>query len=159
MFSRLLPVASAFLLASVGCDAGADASEQPEKAEKTEKAEAEKAPEGAPKGSAEFCDVRSNENSPNYGTCWAYPGGFPSPHLCAGYRGTASASPCPEADTYVGKCHFGALDKTTKRGDATSTVTRAEFFVYHYDVAGVGPKLADGRKAECEGEKGAWIPR
>ena len=169
---RFLPSACVLLLA-VGCDSNdegkdstpsaqassADTKDADTKDADTKDADTKDADKGgASSGSAQYCDVRANEGSPNYGTCWEYPTGFPSPHLCAGYRGTVSTSPCPNADGYVGKCHFGAIDKTSKQGDATSTVRREEFFVYQYDVADVGPKLAAGRKAECEGEKGVWIP-
>ena len=150
MCRRVVPLLCVLLLATPACDSGGDDASEP--------ARTADAKASAKSGTAQYCDVRSNEDSPNRGTCWEYPSGFPSPHICAGYRGTESTNPCPEADGYIGKCHFGAIDETTRQGDATSTVTREEFFVYQYDVADVGPKLAKGRKAECEGEKGVWIP-
>lgn len=148
MPARPFALSCVLLFASSGCDSGDSEAKEASASEAS----------SAKTGAAQYCDVRANEDSPNRGTCWEYPDGFPSPHICGGYRGTVSTSPCPESDGYVGKCHFGAIDKTSKQGDATSTVTREEFFVYQYDVADIGPKLAKGRKAECEGEKGVWIP-
>lgn len=141
------------LLSLLACDESADAPAQNEASSKDSKA----ADDPASKGGAQYCDVRSNEDSPNFGTCWEYPDGFPSPHLCAGYRGTA-AELCPTSAPYVGKCHFPAIHKQTRDGSATSTVTREEFFVYAYAPEGASPRFAAAKQSECEGEKGVWQP-
>ncbi len=134
------------------------AKEKPKSAEPGESDTKATAPKPATKG-AQYCDVRESEESPNYGTCWEYPGGFSHPKLCGMYRGTEAEEPCPKSGNYVGTCHHEAIHLKSNDGAATSTVSRDEFFVHQYDVKGIGGKFPAAKQAECEGEKGVWIPK